>query len=58
MSSKKAMKKMQKLAFQKHKITLETINLDPKQIKFLINIKNEKTFRGVVLGLNKNKTTT
>ena len=44
MSSKKAMKKMQKLAFQRHKTTLETINLGPKQIKFLINIKNEKTF--------------
>ena len=43
MSSKKTMKKMQKLAFQKHKTTLETINLGPKQIKFLINIKNEKT---------------
>ena len=33
---------MQKLAFQKHKTTLETINLGSKQIKFLINIKNEK----------------
>ena len=43
MSSKKTMKKMQKLAFQRHKTTLETINLGPKQIKFLINIKNEKT---------------
>jgi len=42
MSSKKAMKKMQKLVFQNIKTTLETINLGPKQIKFLINIKNEK----------------
>ena len=42
MSSKKAMKKMQKLTFKNIKITLKTINLDPKQIKFLINIKNEK----------------
>ena len=44
MSSKKTMKKMQKmqkLAFQRQKTTLETINLGPKQIKFLINIKNE-----------------
>ena len=36
------MKKTQKLAFQNIKATLEIINLGPKQIKFLINIKNEK----------------
>ena len=42
MSSKKAMKKMQKLAFQNIKAILETINIIPKKIKFLINIKNEK----------------
>ena len=42
MSSKKAMKKMQKLAFQKHKNNIRNNKLGPKQIKFLINIKNEK----------------
>ena len=31
--------------FKNIKTTLEKINLGPKQIKFLINIKNEKTFR-------------
>jgi len=41
MSSKKAMKKTQKWLFKNIKATLEIINLGPKQIKFLINIKNE-----------------
>ena len=47
MSSKKSNEKNAKAGFAKNiKTTLEAINLDPKQIKFLINIKNEKTFRG------------
>ena len=51
MSSKKVMKKMQKLAFKNIKTTLETINLDLKQIKFLISIKNKKTFKKLSIGL-------
>ena len=39
---KKQWKKCKSWLFKNIKITLETINLDPKQIKFLINIKNEK----------------
>ncbi len=46
MSSKKGNeKKCKSWHFKNIKTTLETINLGPKQIKFLINIKNEKTFR-------------
>ncbi len=46
MSSKKSNEKNAKAGFAKNiKTTLEAINLDPKQIKFLINIKNEKAFR-------------
>ena len=39
----KMWKKCKSWFFKNIKTTLETINLDPKQIKFLINIKNEKT---------------
>jgi hypothetical protein len=39
------MKKMKSWLFRNIKTILETINLSPKQIKFLINIKNEKAFR-------------
>ena len=42
MSSKKAMKKIQKLAFQKHKNNIRNNKFRPKINKFLINIKNEK----------------
>ena len=42
MSSKKTMKKCKSWLFKNIKTTLETINLGPKQIKFLININNEK----------------
>jgi hypothetical protein len=46
MSSKKSNEKNAKAGFAKNiKTTLEAINLDPKQIKFLINIINEKTFK-------------
>ena len=45
MSSKKAMKKMQKLAFQEHKNNIRNNKFKPKTNKILINIKNEKTFR-------------
>ena len=42
----KDLKKKVNIAEEKRNIktTLETINLDPKKIKFLINIKNEKAF--------------
>jgi hypothetical protein len=42
MSSKKAMKKMQKLAFQQHKNNFRNNKFKPKTKKFFTNIKNEK----------------
>ena len=39
---KKQWKKCKSWLFINIETTLETINLGPKQIKFLINIKNEK----------------
>ena len=36
---------MQKLVFQGHKNNIRNNKFRPKQIKLLINIKNEKTFR-------------
>ena len=48
MSSKKAMKKMKKPAFQEHKNNIRNNKFIPKKIKFLINIKNEKTFRVLI----------
>jgi len=41
----------QEWLFKNIKTTLETINLGPKQIKFLINIKNEKAVSIRVSGL-------
>ena len=47
---KKQWKKCKSWLFKNIKTTLETINLGPKQIKFLINIKNEKAFRDLGSG--------
>ena len=51
MSSKKAMKKMQKLAFQKHKNNIRNNKFRPQKKKILIKIKNEKAFRDLGSGL-------
>ena len=44
MSSKKAMKKMQKLAFQEHKNNIRNNKLRPKKNKILDKYKKRKSF--------------
>jgi len=57
MSTKKSNEKNAKAGFAKNiKTTLDAINLDPKQIKFLINIKNENLSYKILLTPNKPQT--